>query len=61
MNIQAILQHPEAIRFPDNQVYKASWQTAGGRVEELPAGHQVLYGNHGQRIVMTDPEGHPLH
>ena len=34
MNIQAILQHPEAIRFPGNQVYKDSWQTAGGRAEE---------------------------
>jgi len=61
MNILAILQHPEAIRFPDNQVYKDRWQTAGGRVEELPTGHRVLYGQHGQRILMTDPEGHPLH
>ena len=33
----------------------------GGRVEELPTGHRVLYGQHGQRILMTDPEGHPLH
>lgn len=61
MNVQAILQHPEAIRFPGNHAYKDNWQTAGGRVEDLPTGHQVLYGQHGQRILMTDPEGHPLH
>ncbi|MDH5562376.1 MAG: hypothetical protein OEY91_01970, partial [Nitrospirota bacterium] len=61
MNVQAILQHPEAIRFPGNHAYKHHWHTAGGRVEELPSGHQVVYGQHGQRILMTDPEGHPLH
>ena len=61
MSIQAILQHSEAIRFPGNQVYKDRWQTAGGRVEELSTGHQVLYGQHGHRILMADPEGHPLH
>ena len=61
MNVQAILQHPEAIRFPGNYAYKQHWQTAGGRVVKLSTGHQVVYGQHGQRILMTDPEGHPLH
>ena len=61
MNIQTILQHPEAIRFTGNYQYKEHWQTVGGRIEELPTGHQVLYGEHGHRILMVDPEGHPLH
>ena len=61
MNIQAILQHPEAIRFPDNHMYKDTWQTAGGRAVELATGHHVFYGKHGQRILMADPDGNPLH
>ena len=61
MNIQDILQHPEAIRFPGNHVYKDTWQTGGGRAVELPTGHHVFYGKHGQRILMADPDGNPLH
>ena len=61
MNISTILQHPEAIRFSGNQIYKDSWQTSNGTVLDLPTGHRVFYGEHGQRILLTDPEGHPLH
>ena len=61
MNIRTILQHPEAIRFPENYSYKDHWETAGGSMKTLPFGHHVFYGRHGQRILLTDPEGHPLH
>jgi len=61
MNIPAILQHPEAIRFPANHIYKDSWHTSGGRELELSTGHHVFYGEHGQRILLADPDGHPLH
>ena len=61
MNIPANLQHPEAIRFPENYIYKETWETAGGRMVELPSGHQIYYGRHGQRILLSDPDGHPLH
>ena len=61
MNIQSTLQHPDAIRFPGNHIYKDNWETAGGRREELPSGHQVYYGQHDQRILFSDPDGHPLH
>ncbi len=61
MNIQAMLQHPEAIRFPGNHIYKNNWEAAGGRKEEFSSGHQVFYGQHGQRILLSDPDGHPLH
>lgn len=61
MNLQSILQDPEAIRFPENQIYKDHWLTSGGRAIELPSGHHVFYGEHGQRILLSDPDGHPLH
>ena len=61
MNVHATLQHPEAIRFPGNYPYKNHWDTAGGRVVELPFGHHVWYGQHGQRILLADPTGAPLH
>ncbi len=61
MNIQTILQHPEAIRFSENHFYKENWEASGGRMTEMPSGHYVLYGEHGQRILLADPEGHPLH
>ncbi len=61
MKLQTILQHPDAIRFAENLVFKEHWQDAGGRVQELSTGHHVFYGQHGHRILMVDPEGHPLH
>ena len=56
-----MLDHPQALRFPANQIYKHKWESAGGRIIEQPTGHCVLYGNHGQRILLADPEGNPLH
>ncbi len=61
MNPHAILHHPEAIRLPENQIYKDRWDQSGGLVRVLPTGHLVLYGGHEQRILFSDPDGHPLH
>lgn len=61
MNLQAILDHPQALRFPANQIYRQKWESAGGRIVEQPTGHWVLYGKHGQRILLVDPDGNPLH
>jgi hypothetical protein len=61
MNISAILQHPDAIRFPGNHIYKDNGDAAPGRMLELPSGHHVFYGQHGQRILLSDPVGAPLH
>lgn len=30
-------------------------------LRQQPSGHCVVYGPHGRRILLTDPEGHPLH
>ncbi|WNM57210.1 hypothetical protein [Candidatus Nitrospira allomarina] len=61
MNLQCVLNHPQALRFPANQIYRQEWDSAGGRILEQPTGHCVLYGKHGQRILLADPEGNPLH
>ncbi len=61
MNLQSILDHPQALRFPANQIYRQEWESAGGRIVEQPTGHWVLYGKHGQRILLVDPDGNPLH
>jgi hypothetical protein len=61
MNLQCALQHPQAFRFPANYIYKDEWESAGGRITELPTGHLVFYGRHGRRVLMVDPEGYPLH
>ena len=61
MNIQNALQHPHGLCFPANHLYKDGWESAGGRVIEQPTGHFVLYGRHGRRVLMADPDGNPLH
>ncbi len=61
MNISAALQHPQALRFSENLPYRDHWDSSGGQVVEHPTGHLVFYGTHGQRILMVDPSGYPLH
>ncbi len=61
MNIQTALAHPDALTFPEHHEYKTSWDSAGGHAVEQPTGHVVIYGKHGQRILLADPDGHPLH
>jgi hypothetical protein len=61
MNLQCALQHPQGLRFPENYPYKDGWESAGGRIIEQPTGHFVLYGRHGRRLLMADPDGQPLH
>ncbi len=61
MNIQGALQHPQGLRFPANHIYKDGWEAAGGRIIEQSTGHFVLYGRHGRRVLLADPDGQPLH
>ncbi|MDT3779899.1 hypothetical protein PJI16_20270 [Nitrospira sp. MA-1] len=61
MNLQSILDHPQALRFSANQIYRQEWKSAGGQIIEQPTGHCVFYGKHGQRILLVDPDGNPLH
>lgn len=61
MTPQAILAHTDAIRLSENRIYVQDWKSSGGRVSVQPSGHCVFYGRHGQRILLADPEGNPLH
>ena len=57
----SFLEHPEAIRFSENLQYVNDWKSSGGRLTEQSSGHRVLYDEQGNRILLSDPEGNPLH
>lgn len=56
-----ILQRPGTLVFPENLNITNEWQTRGGKVVRRPSGHTVFYLASGRRLLMTDPNGHPLH
>ena len=39
----------------------ATWSPDCVTWKQLPSGHRVVYGPLGRRILLTDPDGHPLH
>ena len=39
----------------------AKWSPDRVTWKQLPSGHRVVYGPLGRRILLTDPDGHPLH
>jgi len=59
-----ILSH--ILHTPKNFALSGNVAFATGRTDQVsltqqPSGHCVVYGPHGQRILLTDPDGHPLH
>lgn len=46
---------------PGNRTLVANASLGRLTCKQLPAGHVVVYGPSGRRILMTDPGGHPLH
>jgi hypothetical protein len=61
LSIHAILSRPATLQFPSNSPYAVHFDEQGGRVAQLSGGHYVFYGRHGRRLLLTDPDGHPLH
>jgi hypothetical protein len=61
LSIHTILSRPATLQFPSNSPYALHFDQQGGRVAQLGGGHYVLYGRHGRRLLLTDPDGHPLH
>jgi hypothetical protein len=61
LSIHAVLSRPETFRFSSNRPYATNFDEQGGRIAQLPGGHSVVYGRHGRRLLLVDPEGHPLH
>ncbi|MGB0910404.1 MAG: hypothetical protein ACPGYT_08585 [Nitrospirales bacterium] len=60
-HITSILSQPDLLVLPGNLRYAQDFVGAGGTVQSQASGHLVLYGSSGRRILLTDPEGHPLH
>jgi len=59
--LSAILQHPGNLVLPRNQAFATSRGVTQVSMRAHPHGHITLYGPHGRRILLADPEGHPLH
>ena len=59
--IQEILQRSGTFVFPSNLSALSSLPATPGFSLRQPSGHLVVYGSHGQRVLATDPDGHPLH
>ena len=59
--ISSVLSQPDLFTLPGNRAYAQDFVAAGGTVKTQPSGHLIFYGATRRRILMTDPEGHPLH
>ena len=57
----SILQNPASFRLKGNQAFGTNASLGRLTCKERATGHVVLYGPLGRRILMTDPDGHPLH
>ena len=57
----SILQNPASLTLKGNQAFLANVSLGRLTCNQLATGHVVLYGPLGRRILMTDPDGHPLH
>lgn len=56
-----ILQDPASFGLKGNQALVANTSSDGMTCKQLSTGHVVVYGPLGRRILMADPDGHPLH
>ncbi len=59
--IASILGRHDNFVLSGNQAYAKDFIGAGGYVQTQPSGHLIFYGSTGRRVLLTDPEGHPLH
>ncbi len=59
--IHSVLRQKDLFLLSGNHSYGEDFASAGGTVHPQASGHLVFYGATGRRILLTDPEGHPLH
>lgn len=57
----SVLQNPASFTLKGNQAFVANASLDRLTCKQLVTGHLVVYGPLGRRILMTDPDGHPLH
>lgn len=59
--IASVLQRPGTVTLSGNLPFIQDLPGAGGQVIRQASGHLVFYGPHARRILLADPDGHPLH
>ena len=59
--LSSLLQNPGTLALQGNLSLPENVSPDSMRCNQLATGHLVLYGPLGRRILMTDPDGHPLH
>lgn len=59
--LHAILRRPGTLTFPANLADEPQFSASADSAVRRPSGHLILYGSHGRRILLTDPDGYPLH
>ena len=57
----SILHDPASFKLEGNRALVATVSPDSPTCKELSTGHVVVYGPLGRRILMADPDGHPLH
>ena len=60
-SLSAILHQPGNLALSGNLGFATATGISHVSIRQQPHGHMVVYGPHGRRILLTDPEGHPLH
>ncbi len=61
VSLSSLLQRPGNLTLPGNRVFARARENIRLSMRRQPHGHVVVYGPHGRRILLTDPDGHPLH
>lgn len=59
--LSSILQNPANFALTGNRLFLAKTSPDSVTCKQLATGHVVVYGPWGRRILMADPDGHPLH
>ena len=59
--LSLILQQPGNLALSGNLTFASETGIAHVSLRRQQSGHCVVYGPHGRRILLTDPDGNPLH
>ena len=60
-SLRSIIQKPGNLALEGNLVFTTQMGFIQVSSRRQPTGHIVVYGPHGRRILLVDPDGHPLH
>ncbi|MEC4673684.1 MAG: hypothetical protein VST68_05805, partial [Nitrospirota bacterium] len=60
-SVAAILPRTGVLTLKGNLRFATEFKTENVTMRNQPSGHLVFYRADGRRILMTDPDGNPLH